>query len=132
MHSIENYEEWVDKYDSIYIHAPIKSYNESGIWWDDNEPYTAPEGIPGEKGWYNPDIVKENLPNKYDLILVDGPNGLFGRGGFYKHLDLFNTNVPIVIDDVNREAERVILEKVSEKINKDYKILDDNVTGVIL
>ena len=131
MYSIENYEGWVDKYDSTYIHAPIKSYNKSDVWWD-NEPYIAPEGIPGEEGWYDPDIVKENLPNKYDLILVDGPNGMFGRGGFYKHLDLFNTNVPIIFDDINREPERILMEKVSKKLNKDHIILDDKATGVIL
>lgn len=126
MYSIENYYDWIDKYNSTYIYAPIKSY--------DNE-WAAPE-LPGEHnqpqtGWYDPELVKNNLPDHYDLILVDGPNGLFGRGGFLKHLDLFNTNVPIVFDDVNRDPELQLMIKVSEKLNKKYEFVD-KFTGYIL
>ena len=65
------------------------------------------------------------------MILVDGPNGSFGRGGFLKHLDFFNTNVPIIFDDINRESERQLMIKVSEKLNKPYYELD-KYTGYIL
>jgi hypothetical protein len=65
--------------------------------------------------------------------LVDGPNGeRYGRGGFYKYLDWFNTDVPIVFDDVNREPERILMEKVSKKIGRDYVILEDDMFGVII
>lgn len=126
MYSIENYKEWVDKYQSTYIYAPIKNY--------DSE-WTCPD-LPGENsktqsGWYNPDMLIGNLPDKYDLILVDGPNGMFGRGGFLKHLDIFNTDVPIIFDDINRDAEYQMMVKVSEKINRPYAELDKN-TGYIL
>ena len=137
MYSIENYKEWIGKYNSTYIYAPIKQYEVGGSNIFGNEDYfTAPVGIPGEKhseqsGWYDPDIVEKNLPSHYDLILVDGPNGMFGRGGFYKYLDWFNTDVPIIIDDINRDGERIMMEKISEKIGRDYTILSDNVTGVI-
>lgn len=136
MYSIENYKEWIDKYDSTYIYAPIKEYS-SEAWWDE-APFEAPEGISHEgggdkqKGWYDPEIVKNNLPKDYDLILIDGPNGMFGRGGFYKYLDWFKHDVPIIIDDVNRKAEEELMILVSKKLNKNYKILSDNVTGVIL
>ncbi len=123
MYSVENYEEWVNRYDSTYIYAPIKFYDETFIT----------PNIPENLGWYNPDIVKENLPKKYDLILVDGPNGeRYGRGGFYKYLDLFNTDVPIIFDDVNREPERILMEKVSKKIGRDYVILEEGNFGVII
>ena len=123
MYSVENYEEWVDRYDSTYIYAPIKFYDETFIT----------PSIPENLGWYNPDIVKVNLPKKYDLILVDGPNGeRYGRGGFYKYLKWFNTDVPIVFDDVNREPERILMEKVSKKIGRDYVILEDDMFGVII
>jgi hypothetical protein len=56
---------------------------------------------------------------------------MFGRGGFLKHLDWFNTNVPIVFDDINREADRQLMIKVSEKISKPYNELD-KYTGYIL
>ena len=67
----------------------------------------------------------------YDLILVDGPNGAIGRGGFLKHLDLFNTNVPIIFDDINRKDELQMMVKVSEILNKPCKKLDKH-TGYIL
>jgi hypothetical protein len=126
MYSIENYLEWVDKYNSTYIFAPIESYNDK---------WTAPD-LPGEgtakqSGWYNPELIKNNLPESYDLILVDGPNGRFGRGGFLKHIDMFNTNVPIVFDDIDRECEMQLMIKVAEHIKRKYYILDDK-TGYIL
>ena len=126
MYSIENYHEWIDKYKSTYIHAPIKSYD--SVW-------TAPD-LPGEHGkpqtgWYDPSLLIGNLPEKYDLILVDGPNGLFGRGGFLKHLESFNTNVPIVFDDVNREPELQLMIKIAAALNKKYEFVD-RFTGYIL
>ncbi len=78
------------------------------------------------------EILKEKLDGlDYDLILVDGPNGLIGRGGFLKHINLFNTQVPIIFDDINRESERQLMIKTSKLLNKPYKELDKN-TGYIL
>ena len=74
-----------------------------------------------------------NLPESYDMILVDGPGGSYGRGGFFKYLDKFNTDVPILFDDINREAELDLMKCVSKKLNKPYHILkDDNALGYIL
>jgi hypothetical protein len=142
MISIENEKPWVGKYKSHYIEAPIKNYDSAmsvqtkGLFRDSN-PYLAPD-LPGEgkapkqSGWYDPDVVKKGLSGlTYDLILVDGPNGLIGRGGFLKHLNLFNTNVPIIFDDINREAESQMMIKISEILNKPYKKLDKS-TGYIL
>ena len=72
---------------------------------------------------------------KYDLILVDGPGGWhhgWGRGGFFKHIDKFNTDVPMIFDDVNREEELTLLKSVSAYVKRDYFILEDDITGVIL
>ena len=73
------------------------------------------------------------LPNKddYDMIIVDGPGGWLGRSGFLKHIDYFNTKVPIIIDDIQREQEMLLLKKLSSILNRDYVILDDNCTGVV-
>lgn len=126
MYSIENYKEWINKYNSTYIYAPIKMYNDE---W--TTPDLPGEGSPKQIGWYDPEIVKNNLPVDYDLILVDGPNGSFGRGGFLKHLDWFNTNVPMVFDDINREPDRLLMVEVAKKIGKPYYELD-KYTGYIL
>ena len=55
-----------------------------------------------------------------------------GRGGFYKHIDKFNTQVPMIFDDVNREEELTLLKLVSAYVKRDYFILEDDITGVIL
>jgi len=126
MYSIENYKEWIDKYDSTYIYAPIKNYNSE---------WTSPE-LPGEHserqiGWYDPSMLVGKLPEHYDLILIGGPNGMFGRGGFLKHIDMFNTSVPMVFDDINRHTERALMIKVSEHVGRPWFALDEN-TGYIL
>jgi|TARA_R110000796_G_scaffold206988_3_gene323323 hypothetical protein len=116
MISIEDNVEWVNKYDSEYIYAPIKYY--------DNK-WTAPN-IPHNIGWYDPYILQSHLKDKeYDMILLDGPagwKGAPGRAGFLKHLDLFNTNVPIIVDDVQREQEMILLEQISKTLNRPYTL----------
>lgn len=126
MYSIENYKEWVDKFDSTYIHAPLKQYTDN---------WKAPN-LPGKNGkpqtaWYDPEVVAKNIPTAYDAILVDGPNGDFGRGGFLKHLDMFDTTVPIIFDDINRIAELELMKAVSDQVGRPYSILD-KYTGYIL
>jgi hypothetical protein len=126
MFSIENYGEWIDKYKSTYIYAPIVYYNDK---------YPAPD-LPGEDGhrqtgWYDYHLVKNNLPEHYDLILVDGPNGTFGRGGFLKHIEIFKHDVPIIFDDVNREPEKELMIKTSDYLKRPYTYLD-RFTGYIL
>lgn len=123
MYSIEADLKWVDKYDSTYIYSPIKRY-------DGN--YIAPD-IPGEKGWHELGPLELVLPKiKYDLIFIDGPEGCFGRAGFLKHIDLFNTNVPIIFDDINREPEFLLMQKVSVSLGRPYHVLNDKTSGVIL
>ena len=123
MYSVENQSEWFDKYpnDTTYINCNIKYYDEE---------YTAPN-ILEQTGWYDPDDLFPNLPDSYDLILVDGPGGQWGRGGFFKHIDKFNTDVPMIFDDIHRIQDSDVMENVSEYVNRDYKIID-YYTGVIL
>jgi len=115
MYSVEDNPSWVNRYKSTYLQVPIKKYNDE---------WTSPD-LPGvNNSWYDPIILQEKLSNiQYDLILVDGPSGFFGRGGFLKHLDLFNTNVPIIIDDIHRE-ERDLMVEVSKILNKEYVEID--------
>ena len=103
--SIEHNLSWVGKYSSTYIHAPLK------------------------QGWYDVEILKKELPAHYDLILVDGPPGLMGplgsgRIGFLYNLSLFNTNVPIIFDDVDRPAEYCIMNIVAHTLKKPFQIFE--------
>ena len=72
-----------------------------------------------------------------DLILIDGPGGgRYGRGGFLKHLSEFNTNVPMIFDDVHVEDKgKALMEKVSEQVGRPWAILETDPkrqTGYIL
>jgi len=125
-YSVESEKEWLDKYDSNYIYAPIVKY--------DSE--TPPPDIPGlaklgkkkQSGWYDANILREKLSGlSYDLILVDGPKARVGRGGFYVWLDLFDTSVPIIFDDIIEDGEFILMEKVAAKLGKSYQLLPDGI-----
>lgn len=96
MYSIEHNEKYLNKYNSLYIYAPIVN------------------------GWYK----IERLPSDYDMILVDGPPSTIApdvRMGFLYNIDLFNYNVPIIFDDVHRQAERRLALLVADKVGRDYR-----------
>ena len=94
--SIEENEEWVGKYESNYIHAPIKD------------------------GWYDLDVLSKSgiKEKKYDILIIDGPaNG--ERLKFLDNLNLFNLEKSvIIIDDIERNEEKILLEKIKEVKNK--------------
>ena len=119
MFSIENNKKWCYKYNNtFYILAPIKKYS-------DKNP--APKGFPHpNNGWY--DVSRLMLPEKYDLIIIDGPKGSsksdYGRAGFYKHLDLFNTNVPMIFHDVGRPVEKHMVLQIAVELEKRLIFLD--------
>jgi hypothetical protein len=93
MYSIEHDRDWVGRDPKgTYIHAPIVN------------------------GWYNRQIVKNNLPLKYNMLLIDGPTGTIGRHKVLDNLDLFNLDVPIVFDDTNRKTELQIFKKMLTKL----------------
>jgi hypothetical protein len=126
MYSIEHDKEWIGKYDSNYIYAPLKSYDDT---W--KAPDVSGENSENQYGWYDPSYLIGKLPKKYDLILVDGPYSKVGRAGFLKHIDLFDSSVPIVFDDIHRKSEFELMVKVSEYLKRDYYKLDQK-TGYVL
>ncbi len=98
VYSIEHDKQWLDKYTTNYIYAPLVD------------------------GWYSREHLVKSIPKDYGLILVDGPPGEIGRGKFFDNLDLFNTDVPILFDDVNRDAEYDLMMRVSKFLNREVKI----------
>ncbi len=126
MYSVENQTEWMNRYPTVttYINCNTRGYDAE---------FTAPEMDNPQRAWYNPDQLFDNLPKKYDLILIDGPGGHFGRGGFLKFLGRFNTDIPLIFDDVNRPAELELIQKVSERVKRPYFIHEqDPALGYIL
>jgi hypothetical protein len=116
MYSVENQPEWFNRFpdNTTYINCRNKYYDEV---------YTAPP-IPENYGWYHPDDVFPNLPDHYDLILIDGPGHKpGGRAGFLKHIDQFNTSCIIVFDDVFRKIDMMHMELVAEHLGRPYHLL---------
>jgi len=115
MYSIEHDRRWLNKYQSRYIHAPLVD------------------------GWYDVEILRNHLPGDYDLILVDGPpahnkNLSRSRHGFYRNIGLFNTKVPIIIDDVHRKYDHEHLLRLGKRLGKEPKIFtckDRKMFGVL-
>jgi SAM-dependent methyltransferase len=109
MYSIEQNEDWLNKFDSNYIYAPIVD------------------------GFYSRECLK-NITKEYDLLIIDGPTKLSGgRLGLIENIDLFNLDCDILIDDVHREDELKLLIEISKILKKDYIIIfcDNKKFGII-
>ncbi|MEX0849103.1 MAG: hypothetical protein WD055_02645 [Candidatus Dependentiae bacterium] len=102
VYSVEHDPFFLNQYNTNYIYAPIKD------------------------SWYDPNILAEDLPKDYDLILVDGPVGNIGRYGFYVYFDLFRKDVPIIIDDVNRPEEYRLMMDLVDMLGRSYEIYTVN------
>jgi hypothetical protein len=99
--SIEQNESWVNLVpESKYIYAPLKEYefsNPHSCWYDDS--------------------CLTQLPTEYDLLIIDGPIRS-NRGNFVHFMEYFKKDIPYVIDDTNRDADKKMALKVAETLNK--------------
>jgi hypothetical protein len=115
VYSIEHSKKWMGRYGSNYIYAPIKD------------------------GWYDIEAIKKGIPEHYDLLLIDGPprkiDGVkIGRRPFGDHMDLFNTDIPIIVDDSDRGREMKLIKDMIEKLGrgcKEYKGRDHRGKGTM-
>ncbi len=90
VYSIEDDKKWIGYCeDSNYIHAPLVEISE-----EKDSPL-----------WYDVETISSQIPEDYDLVLVDGPSGKKGRSGLLANLEIFRKDVPFVIDDTLREHE---------------------------
>jgi hypothetical protein len=104
VYSIEHDERFLHIHESVnYIHAPLK---EIELLSDFNE-----------SKWYDVEKIKEGLPDKIDLILVDGPPEKYGRLGLLHHLEMFDKNYIWIIDDVLREKDQKLANYISFKFD---------------
>lgn len=107
--AVEHDKEWVDKFNNVkYFYAPIKKHK-------------AVRGFAHEE-WYDKDVIW-TIPKYYNAIIVDGPPGCIGRSGFLKYLDLFNTNVPIIFDDLHRKLEMKLAQKVAHRLGRPLSVI---------
>ena len=99
--SIEQNPDWAFKYHDDYILAPVK-FNETSKRW-----------------WFDPTYLEGKLPTEYDLLIIDGPTGRTSeyedcRLGILDHLELFNMDASILIDDIGRPKELELFNILSE------------------
>lgn len=102
VYSIEHDIDWIDFVsESHYIYAPLRQYTYGR--------------------WYDIQCLKHKLPKYYDVILVDGPPRT-GRLGFLHNLDLFNTDVPIIVDDTHRKDEQVLVRGLVNTLGRESEL----------
>lgn len=99
VYSVEEDIKWVNKYHDNYIHAPL------------------------ENNWYNREIIKNQIPEKCDLILVDGP--AYGdRMGFFTYRDLVDIKKincrKFVFDDLERQNDLNCYNNYLEYIKSEF------------
>ena len=104
MFSVEHNLEWVGRYDSTYIHAPL----------------VGGRGKCHRGGWYDAEVLKREMPAEYNMLLVDGPPARIpgmgvgpGRGAMLANIDIFRHDIPILLDDTNRAAERKLRDGIA-------------------
>ena len=111
MYSVEHSLDWLNKYDGInYVYAPITEHK-------------PVKGFEPQCSWYDKDAISR-IPKGYKCIIVDGPPDRIGRSGFYKYLSLFDTDVPIIVDDLNRGLDYKLALRVSAKLKRPLIVWD--------
>ena len=70
-------------------------------------------------GWYSIDTLKQELPQKYELLIIDGPPGEEGRPTILANLDLFNLDCKIMVDDVHRGGSLNIAKAIGTKLSRE-------------
>ena len=103
LYSVEDKAHFLNIYPSTYIYAPINTIT----------------------NWYYRKALEEELPSEYDCVLVDGPTGEGNRWGFLENLDLFRSDVPIIIDDTWRKAEKDLLLDIAKKTNRMFELFEN-------
>ncbi len=100
--SVEDDSAWVGRHPSTYIFAQQVN------------------------GWYDAALLAAVLPLlEYDALLIDGPKarGSDVRLGILDHLNLFRLDVPIFVDDVQRDAEKELLDALAKETGRAARIV---------
>ena len=77
--------------------------------------------------FYDIPKIKNQLPKKYDLLLIDGPpKADSNRNKFLEHIEYFNLDCTILVDDTNRNDELELLKDLAKITNRQYKIIGNS------
>lgn len=78
--------------------------------------------------WYDPDKLREALVGvEYDAIVIDGPSGSARRIAMWWYYErLFNTRVPVIVDDVHRRYDWAVAVKIAQvKRAQEFRVIVD-------
>ena len=99
--SIEHNPDWLDVAPSQYVHAEIT-----------DNPLSSKHG---QKGWYDLSSVTDAIKSsQISVVIIAGPPGDIGRHGLLSILDELPKSATFVVDDVHREDEFDLLQKLLE------------------
>lgn len=94
-----------------YLYAPLVPYQD-GYFRD-------------ATAWYDVDKIRHFLrPRCFDAIIVDGPKGSYGRGGFFTNLDLFKSDL-YIFDDTHRLWDFRLAGMVADHFNVPFETYTD-------
>lgn len=106
MISLESSEQWMNKYNSHYIYAPIVEMESAEF---------------GKTKWIDRNVIEEQIKDlNYDLLLIDSGGD---RVGIYDNLDMFKTNVPIIFDDTMCDSYIKCATLTAQKLNKSIETI---------
>jgi hypothetical protein len=86
--------------------------------------------FPDATMWYDPELLKSKLEGRtYDALLIDGPPGGRTRAWMWYFYDkIFDTSVPVIVDDVHRQYEwKVALKIATVKSQPQIIVRDANI-----
>lgn len=114
VYSVEHDSKWLGKFPGVnYIHAPIKRF------WK-------------RKRWYS--VPFKELPEHYDLFLIDGPPGKVCRRSNLLHFfDKFDMDCPVIVDDIQRPDDMHLFRMLEQRLGRTGKVFEcsDKKWGVI-
>ena len=81
----------------------------------------------GQGGWFKRETLQKIIPEDYDLLIIDAPMRKIGRSGILDNLDLFRSDRPMIVDDINRYHEYEVAKSFSEILGCEMEILNCDV-----
>ena len=105
LYSVENDPNYIDIYENVnYIFSPIVD------------------------GWYNPQVLEENLPKNLGMLFVDGPLGEGNRKGIIQNYNIFKECPIFIFHDTHRDTELDLAKDFAILLGKKISIYDTSST----
>jgi hypothetical protein len=110
LYSVEQYQPFCNVYKNVnYIYSPIVN------------------------GWYDPEVLRKNLPKKSACVLIDGPTkygpvgtGKESRALLKQNLDLFDKESMFIFHDTNRKEEKDLACEIAVLLNKEIQHYEED------